>query len=165
MQERTPVDLQVFVDAMSRLANGVNVVTTASDSGRDGVTVSSACSVTAQPPSVLACIHHESRAAEAIEHSGVLCLNVLGVDQSGISDAFARRVDGLEDRFSRGEWHTLVTGSPVLVGAVASFDCMVEHMLTEGTHKIFIAKVVAAVHCDADPLLYSRRRYAKINWA
>jgi flavin reductase (DIM6/NTAB) family NADH-FMN oxidoreductase RutF len=164
MQDRTTVELQVFVDAMSRVANGVNVVTTAGASGRDGVTVSSACSVTAQPPSVLACIHHESRAAEAIEHSGVLCLNVLSEEQSGISDAFARRVDDLEDRFSRGEWGTLITGSPVLAGAVAAFDCTVDHMLSEGTHRIFIARVVAAVHGDAAPLLYSRRSYAKISW-
>ena len=149
---------------MSRLANGVNVVTTAGASGRDGVTVSSACSVTAQPPSLLACIHHESRAAEAIEHNGVLCLNVLSIEQRGISEAFARRVDGLEDRFSCGEWGILVTGAPVLTGAVAAFDCTVDHMLTEGTHRIFIARVAAAVHGDALPLVYSRRTYAKISW-
>ena len=164
MQQRKTVELQIFVDAMSRLANGVNVVTTAGNSGRDGVTVSSACSVTAHPPSVLVCIHHESRAADAIEHNGVLCLNVLNDQQSGISDAFARRVDGLEDRFSRGEWGTLQTGSPVLAGAVASFDCTVDHMLSEGTHRIFIARVVAAVHGDCLPLVYSRRAYAKVSW-
>jgi flavin reductase len=164
MQEKTSVDLQVFVDAMSRLANGVNVVTTAGDTGRDGVTVSSACSVTAEPPSMLACINHEARAADAIEYNGVLCVNVLSAKQSGISDAFARRVDGLEDRFSRGEWGTLETGSPVLADAVAAFDCVVEHSMSKGTHRIFIARVVAAVYSDELPLVYSRRSYGKISW-
>jgi flavin reductase (DIM6/NTAB) family NADH-FMN oxidoreductase RutF len=113
---------------------------------------------------MLACINQEARAAEGIERSGVLCINVLSVEQSGVSDAFARRVDGLEDRFSRGQWGTLVTGSPVLSGAVAAFDCTVEKMIFEGTHKIFIARVVAAVYGDAEPLIYGRRTYAKVHW-
>jgi flavin reductase len=164
MQDSPSVELQEFIDAMSRMANSVNVVTTDGIGGRDGVTVSSACSVTGQPPSLLACIHHESRAATSIEHNGALCLNVLAADQIPISDAFAGRVPGLEDRFSRGEWGALLTGSPVLSGAVAAFDCTVDHMLREGTHRIFIARVVAVVHGDAMPLIYSRRDYAKISW-
>ncbi|MFT5173167.1 MAG: flavin reductase [Gammaproteobacteria bacterium] len=164
MQDRPPVELQVFIDAMSRLASGVNVVTTMGSGTRDGVTVSSACSVTAEPPTVLACINQDSRAAEAIERNGVLCLNVLSLEQRAISDAFARRVDGFDDRFSRGDWTSLITGAPVLTGAVAAFDCTVEKTIFEGTHKIFIARVVAAVSGDAEPLIYSRRSYAKVNW-
>jgi len=159
-----PVDRQLFVEAMSRAANGVNVVTTQGVGGCDGVTVSSACSVTADPPSLLVCIHHSSRSASAIESNGVFCLNVLAADQQRVSEAFAARIDDLDDRFSVGHWSTLVTASPVLRGAAAAFDCRVDHMLTEGTHRIFIARVVAAVSGDTLPLVYARRRYARIEW-
>lgn len=158
----SPMDRQLFVDAMSRSANGVNVVTTQGLGGCDGVTVSSACSVTADPPSLLVCIHHSSRSASAIESNGVFCLNVLAEHQQRVSEAFAARIDDLKDRFSVGRWCTLITGSPVLEGAAAAFDCTVDHMLTEGTHRIFIARVVAAVSGDALPLVYARRRYSRI---
>ena len=164
MGELGTVDRHTFVDAMSRAGNGVNVVTTEGIAGREGVTVSSACSVTAEPPSLLACIHQASTAAEAIEHNGVFCLNVLGEDQLEVSEAFAGRIVGLQDPFSTGIWSTLVTGSPVLAAAAAAFDCKVDHMLTEGTHRIFIARVVAAVQGEAAPLVYSRRAYARIVW-
>ena len=157
-----PVDRQLFVDAMSRAANGVNVVTTQGLGGCDGVTVSSACSVTADPPSLLVCIHHSSRSASAIESNGVFCVNVLAEHQQRVSEAFAARIDELEDRFSVGQWYTMLTGSPVLDGAAAAFDCRVDHMLTEGTHRIFIARVVAAAGGDTLPLVYARRRYARL---
>jgi flavin reductase (DIM6/NTAB) family NADH-FMN oxidoreductase RutF len=158
-----PVARDIFVSAMSRVANGVYVVSTDGLAGREGVTVSSACSVTAEPPSLLACIHHLSGAANAIEHNGVFCLNVLALSQQRVSEAFAGRIDGLEDRFSVARWRTLATGSPVLEDAVAAFDCRVDHMLTEGTHRIFIARVVAAWEGPGVPLVYSRRSYAVLD--
>ena len=158
------VDARLFLDAMSRVANGVNVVTTQGLGGCDGITVSSACSVTAEPPSLLACIQQSSPAAAAIEHNGVFCLNVLAEDQQRVSEAFASRIEDLDDRFSVADWSSMATGCPVLVGAAAAFDCKVDHMLTEGTHRIFIARVVAAMRGDAAPLVYGRRGYARILW-
>jgi flavin reductase (DIM6/NTAB) family NADH-FMN oxidoreductase RutF len=158
------VDATLFVEAMSRAANGVNVVTTHGLAGCDGITVSSACSVTADPPSLLACIQMSSPAAAAIEHNGVFCLNVVAAGQTRVADAFASRIDGLEDRFSIADWGTMVTGCPVLEGAAAAFDCKVDHMLTEGTHRIFIARVVAALAGETSPLVYGRRAYARIQW-
>jgi flavin reductase (DIM6/NTAB) family NADH-FMN oxidoreductase RutF len=163
IEDLQPVARDLFVSAMSRAANGVNVVCTDGLAGREGVTVSSACSVTAEPPSLLACIHHQSGAATAIEHNGVFCLNVLAVGQQRVSEAFAGRLDALEDRFAVARWRTLATGSPVLEDAVAAFDCRVDHMLTEGTHRIFIARVVAAWEGQGVPLVYSRRSYAGLD--
>lgn len=158
------VDAGLFVDAMSRAANGVNVVTTHGLEGCDGITVSSACSVTADPPSLLACIQQSSPAASAVEHNGVFCLNVLSAEQTRVSEAFASRIADLDDRFSVARWGTLVTGCPVLEDAAAAFDCKVDHMLTEGTHRIFIARVVAARAGQASPLVYGRRSYARLAW-
>lgn len=158
------VDARVFLEAMSRVANGVNVVTTHGLGGCEGITVSSACSVTAEPPSLLACIQQSSPAGIAIEHNGVFCLNVIAEDQVRVSEAFASRIEDLEDRFSVAKWGSLTTGCPVLEGAAAAFDCKVDHMLTEGTHRIFIARVLAAKRGDSPPLVYGRRTYARIRW-
>ena len=65
------VDRSDFVDTMSRVANSVNVVTTSGSGGEVGVTVSAATSVTAEPPTLLVCIHEQSKAAAAILENGV----------------------------------------------------------------------------------------------
>src|SRR4030088_3827666 len=79
-----------FLDGMSRAAFCVNVVTTDGPAGRAGVTVSAMSSVSADgnSPTVLVCIHHQSRTAAAIVENGVFCLNILRDDQSDIADRF-----------------------------------------------------------------------------
>ena len=60
------VDRDIFIDAMSRVANSVNVVTTNGEAGKFGITVSAATSVTADPPSLLVCINEASHSSTAI---------------------------------------------------------------------------------------------------
>ena len=80
-----------YLEAMSEAAATVSVVTTDGPAGRAGVTVSAMCSVSADPPTILVCVHHLSPACEAIRENGAFCVNVLGDGQSAISDTFAGR--------------------------------------------------------------------------
>lgn len=136
------MDQQQFLEGMSQAACTVSIITTDGTEGRAGVTVSAMASVSAEPPSLLVCVHHMSQACETIRANGVLCVNVLGEDQSYISDTFAGRipppVEG--DRFSCADWQTRVTGSPNLVDALVAFDCEITKSFQYGTHYIFIAE-------------------------
>ena len=49
-----------FRDAMASLSAAVNVVTTAGEAGRCGITATAVCSVTDTPPSVMVCINANS---------------------------------------------------------------------------------------------------------
>src|ERR1700748_1116737 len=71
-----------FIDGMSRAAFCVNVVTTDGPAGRAGVTISAMSSVSADgaSPTVLVCIHHQSKTATAILENGTFCVNVLRHD-------------------------------------------------------------------------------------
>ena len=60
------IDPAQFREAMGRTASGVTVVTSDGAAGRVGVTVSSLCSLSMDPPSVLFCIHRDSRTLPAI---------------------------------------------------------------------------------------------------
>jgi len=154
-----------YVDAMSRVANSVNVVTTDGPSGRAGVTVSAATSVTAEPPTLLVCIHEQSEATAAILGNGVFCLNVLEAGQRKFSELFAGlSPDAPVDKFEMGQWTHLKTGAPVLEGGLAVFDCRVDAVLKEGTHQIFVGQVVATRTGKGLPLVYSHRAYAKPDW-
>ncbi|MED5391930.1 MAG: flavin reductase, partial [Pseudomonadota bacterium] len=71
------VSSQVFREAMSCVASAVSVVTTDGASGCAGMTVSSMCSVSDNPPSVLVCLNIVSPVSEIIRTNGTMCINVL----------------------------------------------------------------------------------------
>jgi hypothetical protein len=68
-----------FLDAMSRVAATVNVVTTDGPGGRAGVTVSAMTPVSADgaAPTLLICLHEDSRTTPAIAANRCFCINVL----------------------------------------------------------------------------------------
>ena len=151
-----------FLEGMSRAAQTVSVITTDGPAGRDGVTVSAMCSVSADPPMVLACIHHQSRAVPAIRQNGVYCVNVLTEAMAGVSDVFASRT-GAEGAamFECADWQTGATGAPILAAALAAFDCRVEEIHRAGSHFIFIGMVEDTLLGDGKPLIYGSRSYGR----
>jgi len=157
-----------FTNAMGNAATGVNVVTTDGPGGRFGVTISAMSSLSAAPPSLLACIHRQSPVAAAIAANGAFCVNVLGSAQAALSDIFAGRTpmapDGEYrhgDRFRLGDWRRLATGAPVLEGAVASFDCRLAEAHAFGTHRMFVGLVIAVREGGGAPLIYHNRAYGR----
>jgi len=82
---------QDFINAMSGAVTGVNVITTDGRAGRFGITVSAMCSVSADPPMLLACINRRSPVCSAILSNQVYCVNVLSASQRDLADSFAGR--------------------------------------------------------------------------
>lgn len=156
---------ETFIDGMRQAATGVAVVTTKGPDGRSGVTVSAHCSLSADPPSLLVCVHHRSRAAEAILASGCFCVNVLSERQPELSEIFAgRRRAPDEDRFAAAEWMPLATGAPALVGALAAFDCTLVKDLRWGSHHVLIGAVCDIELGEGRPLVYCDRSYARVSF-
>lgn len=154
-----------FLEGMSRAAATVTIVTTDGTAGRAGVTVSAMASVSAEAdaaPTLLVCIHHLSPAATAIRKNTVFCVNVLPVNQSAVADRFAGRVKGA-DKFDGTAWMTLQTGAPATNEALVSFDCELASTLRQGSHWIFVGKVVdVAVGHKQSPLVYANRSYGAL---
>jgi flavin reductase (DIM6/NTAB) family NADH-FMN oxidoreductase RutF len=151
---------QRFLAGMSHAAATVSVVTTDGPAGRAGVTVSAMSSVSADEPTLLACIHHQSRTAAAILANGVFCVNVLRDDQSLISDSFAGR-GSAADRFACARWTRQVTGAPRLVDPLVAFDCRLTANHRVGSHHVFFGAVEDIFIADrGSPLIYLRRGYA-----
>ena len=157
------VEADRFRDAMRRMASGVSVVTTDGPAGRFGVTVSSMCSLSLEPPSVLACVHHMSPALKAIVANGVFCANVLASEQAHVSDSFAGRLlEMKDDKFACAQWDALHTGSPVLKDAFIAFDCRLSREVEFGSHRILMGTVVELVARDGRPLIYADRAYRSV---
>jgi len=151
-----------FKNAMSLLSSAVNIVTTASDSGRYGFTASAVCSVTDTPPTLLVCMNKASRSHEHFIENKILTVNVLSADHQHISNIFASKLE-TEERFKHGNWATLKTGSPVLKDALVSFDCQIEQIQEVGTHSIFMCRVVAIEQSQKEEsLVYFNRAYHQV---
>ena len=60
-------------------------------------------------------------------------------------------------------WHEAETGSPILEGALAYFDCRLTARHDGGDHEIFIGEIVAAGYReDAEPLLWYASGYREL---
>ncbi len=150
-----------FLEGMSHAACTVSVITTDGPHGRAGVTVSAMTSVSADPPTLLVCVHQLSPACRKLMDNGVLCVNVLSEGQSVISDTFAGRIEPPgQDKFSCARWITRSTGAPNLEDALIAFDCRISNHFQIGTHFIFIAEPQEIhIRQQGNALVYANRAY------
>ncbi|MEK9754448.1 MAG: flavin reductase family protein [Rhodospirillaceae bacterium] len=145
---------------MSRAAASVSVVTTNGPAGREGITVSSMTSVSADPPSMLVCLHADAPPTQAVLANGVFCVNLLRDDQAAISNVFA----GIEaapasGRFGVGDWVTADGMAPRLANALASFQCRTIASHRSGSHFVVIGEVTETLVDQGKPLIYGSRSY------
>lgn len=150
-------------DAMRHLVVGVSVVTAGLGRDRTGATVTTAHSLSIDPETMMVSINLASSTWPAIRRFGHYCVNVLGADQQAVADRFAGR-EGVKgaDRYAGAEWTTLETGAGVLVGALASIDCEVEHVIERHSHALVFGAVRAVAAADGgEALVYSHGRYGR----
>ncbi|MCI0467679.1 MAG: flavin reductase [Beijerinckiaceae bacterium] len=150
-----------FREAMSRVAASVHIVTTDGKAGLAGITATSVASITAEPPMMLFCINKTSPSAARMIENGAFCINTLTAAHEHLAEIFAGRTGRrLEQRFTQGGWTKLVTGSPVLNGAAAAFDCHLAETREVMTHFIMIGAVKAVIFGPEGGLLtYAQRKY------
>jgi len=153
------VEKQQFREAMSRLGAAVNIITTDGPAGRAGFTASAVCSVTDSPPTLLVCLNRSASVYPVFKENMQLCVNTLSAGHESLSALFGGKTP-MAERFIAADWTTQITGSPILSGALASFDCIVSQIVSVGTHDILVCETRALVYGDSrSGLIYFDRRY------
>ena len=150
-----------FLQAMALWASSVALVTTDGPKGRAGITVSSLCSVTADDPALLVCIHRASRAGDVIAGNRAFCVHLLRDDQAPVSELFAGRMGPDAERFGAGGWTRMATGAPVMEDHMAALDCRLVKEDAWGTHRLFIGEVAGTSLGAGEALIRVKRHYAK----
>jgi len=146
---------------MRHQAGAVTIIAVGKPGHRTGLTATAVCSVTDAPPTILVCINRKASAHAPIMAEKSFTVNMLARPQTDLALRFSGRagVEG-EDRFDADAWTTLVTGAPILKGAIASLDCEVTEFRDMSTHSVFIGRVVAGTADETiDPLLYFRGEF------
>jgi flavin reductase len=151
-----------FKLGMRQVVSSVAIVTSRAGGIRNGLTATAVCSVSAEPPTVLACVNRNASAEALIAESGTFAINFLAEDQHNIARLFSKSKLDADQRFGEGSWLSMVTGAPILEGAVASFDCEVEECIPSGTHHIYVGRVVAVTSTDQSALLYRDGLFRKL---
>ncbi len=149
---------------MGRFATGVTVVCARHGPLLSGMTANAISSISIDPPLMMASLNRTSETHEAIIESHAFAVSVLGAGQRSLADCFARPVTEAKlRRFCDAPWHEAETGSPILDGAIAYFDCRLVARHEGGDHSVFIGEIVAAgFEEEADPLLYYASRYRRL---
>jgi flavin reductase len=158
-----PVDAKAFRSGMSRLAAGVNIITSRGEDGWCGFTASAVCSVTDDPPTLLVCMNKNAQSHDTIQASGVLCVNTIAGPHEDLSMRFSGAVKDMSSRFAGVDWTTLATGAPILPDATVSFDCQVSRRVEIGTHVVLFCEVVAIREgTRVEGLVYFGRKFHRV---
>jgi flavin reductase len=159
--EQAVVNRQIYREAMARVGAAVHVVATDGPAGRHGFTASAVVGVTDDPPSLLICQNRASDANAAFKANGVLCVNTLAAAQESLSPVFAGMTEcDMAGRFAAGEWGGLLTGAPVLRGALVAFDCRIVQVVEVGSHSVLFCEVAAIAAGEShEGLIYFGRGY------
>ncbi|MBL0375222.1 flavin reductase family protein [Rhizobium sp. KVB221] len=147
-----------FKKGMRRLSSSVSIITAGGAAGRNGMTATAVCSVSAEPPILLVGINLGASIHDQIESTGAFGVNILRPKHRHLADRFSSGLSG-EARFEIGQWSEGALGVPVMEDALASFACQVIKVVTIGTHDIFFGQVVGIDVSEGTPLLYGGGQY------
>lgn len=158
------MEAALFREAMRLTASGVSVVTSEGAAGKAGITVSTLCSLSLEPPSVMISINREKSALAILMANGTFTANVLSEDQAKVADAFAGLIPEFRsDRFAAANWRRLGNGSLVLDGALCAFDCRVAMSFDFGSHRIVVGEVLDLEVGSGAPLIHANRTYYRLS--
>jgi flavin reductase (DIM6/NTAB) family NADH-FMN oxidoreductase RutF len=158
-------EVGTFKHAMRRLVGGVSVITAGTGESRTGLTVTSAHSLSIDPPTMLVCVNRDASAWPVIRREGRFCVNILDARHQHIADRFTGR-DGVKgvDRYEGARWRQLSARASGLEDALAVIDCAVEEILERHSHGIIIG-AVQSIHIGAgrEALVYGHGRYRTLS--
>ncbi|MEI2776911.1 MAG: flavin reductase family protein [Tetrasphaera sp.] len=153
-----------FRAAMGRLAAGVAVLSTRVGGHDHAMTASSVCSVSLEPPLLLACVEVAARFHDAVVESGLLGVSLLGHPQRPHAEWLATPGRPMVGEFATVPTHRAPSGVVLLDESLATLDCQTWAVYPAGDHSIVVGEVLAVTLADdPDPaLVYYRNRFGRI---
>jgi flavin reductase (DIM6/NTAB) family NADH-FMN oxidoreductase RutF len=159
------VDRTLFRQAFRRHAASVVVVTYLDATGSPrGMTATSMCALSADPPSLLVCIDRATRTHEEVMHQRVFAVDMLSVRQRRIGIHCAQ--PGADKRLHPA-WlapDDRPGDPPRLARSVAHLECTIESALDAFTHTVVVGRIRSIWRnpLDPEPLLYHDGDYARL---
>ena len=152
-----------FREAIQRFPGPVTAITTIENGIPAGLMATAVCSLSADPPSLIACINKTAAAHDTILRQGFFGVSVLPDTLKAFADHFARAKGA--DRFEDALWIMQTTGAPLLAGATVAFDCRIAQVHDGFSHSIVIGVIhdILLPNENADKcLLWHRKGFVSV---
>ncbi|SCW56804.1 MULTISPECIES: flavin reductase family protein [unclassified Pseudomonas] len=154
-----PLTSVEFRGAVGQFATGITVVSTLDAEGKPyGMTASSFCSLSLDPPLIQWSISTKSFSFPIFNQAAHFAVNILAADQEEVSRNFCKPIN----RFSTVAIAQGLHGLPLIEGSLAWLECKLEERLIGGDHTIFIGRVLRSKVFDKTPLLHWRGGYVPV---
>jgi flavin reductase (DIM6/NTAB) family NADH-FMN oxidoreductase RutF len=139
--------------ALRKLTYGLYVATSKGADHPAAGTINWLSQCSFDPPLVMVGIQHDSNLHQAIGHSRVFAIHVVGKSQKNMATSFFRGAEEDAGKLNGYAYILGSTGAPLLLDAPAWFECRVVDSLERGDHTIFVGEIIdAGVRSDEDPL-------------
>lgn len=138
--------------ALGQYATGVTVVTARGPDGRKvGMTANSFTPVSIDPPLVLWCPGKNAPSFPAFAEAAYFAVNVLSADQENLARQFS---SPSADKFAAVELVEGTGGIPILLDAVAQFECRTVQCIDAGDHVMLLGEVENFNALGGTPLVF-----------
>lgn len=164
LRHAASLPLADFRLAMRRLVGAVSIVTTTDGKTPAGLTATAVTSFSAEPARLLACINLKGTSFRVIAESRRMAINLLALRHADLARLFGGAPVSHEERFGLAQWGTLATGAPVLLDALAVFDCVVDEMMVAHSHAVMIGEIKSVLLSprNESPLLYADGQFTTV---
>jgi flavin reductase (DIM6/NTAB) family NADH-FMN oxidoreductase RutF len=151
------IDPAAFREALGSLPTGVTVVTAAGPEGPSGATANAVCSLSLDPPLMLACLDRGSRTLLAVQAANHFGVSVLTATQEALALSFSSKAP-VPEKWEGVAW-TDREGIPALDDALVWLGCELVDVIAGGDHVMVTGAVLDLEQRDGDPLLFHRGSY------
>lgn len=150
-------DIADFRESMSQLVSGVAAVTVRDRDGRPrGMLATSITSYTDKPPTLLVCVHQDSRTHDPLMDALGFGVHLLSSDQTDVATELAGKG---ENKFANLAW-SWDGDVPRIADTAVYLRCATSATFEHHDHTILIGEIERAESRDATPLVYFKRSYA-----
>jgi flavin reductase ActVB len=150
--------IDAFRQSMRSLAAGVVMVTTRVGGKPWGLTISSCCSVSLEPPQLLVSLSRHTASCASILVAGKFGVSVLGTAHKDLAQhGAAPRTPKFIHDYCDHDDPAAAALSPMILGALCHFDCRLVRAFDGGDHALLLGRVERTVRSrdpDGQPLLY-----------
>ena len=144
-----------FKELMKRFASGVTLITFENEGKYSGLTVSSFCSLSMNPPLILICIDKKIPSHKTLKNGASFGVNICTSEQGKLAWDFANsNIDKNELILSQN--HRITDNKvPLLNDCLASMECKIKEAYEGGDHTIFVGQIENGdFDEESDPLIY-----------
>ena len=144
-----------FKELMKRFASGVTLITFENGGKYSGLTVSSFCSLSMNPPLILICIDKKIPSHNSLKNGNSFGVNICNSEQGKLAWDFANsNVDKNELILSLN--HKVTENKvPLLTDCLASMECTIKQGFEGGEHTIFVVQIEQGnFNEESEPLIY-----------